>query len=214
MACSTPSARRREGSTRGARRRRRGVRRRSRRCSRRWRGRPRRWRRSGRTGSWRCRCGTGCPTATAAWPASSNARPDAVAPGPLVAGVVDLVEDHHAVGGQRRAACPPMPVTGHLLVGGDRSRGRRGRGPAPAPSRGRAAAPIRWAASDHWILRWLVGATTTSRRWAPLLPRRAWPVRTPGRTSSCRRRGWRPPGSRGRRGRGSDRTRRAARGGG
>ena len=42
----------------------------------------------------------------------------AVAPRPLVAGVVDLVEDHHAVGGQ-----PAQRVGGgaggHLLVGGD-----------------------------------------------------------------------------------------------
>jgi hypothetical protein len=33
----------------------------------------------------------------------------------------------------------------------------------PGAQSGSSWSPSRWAASDHWIFRWLVGATTTSR---------------------------------------------------
>ena len=86
--------------------------------SRRGRGRLRPSRRSGRTGSWRCRCGTACPTATAAWP---PARTPGSTPSPQArscAGVVDLVEDHHPVGGQPAQGVGRLR-RGDLLVGGD-----------------------------------------------------------------------------------------------
>ena len=47
----------------------------------------------------------------------AEGQPDAVAPGPVVAGVVELVEDHEGVG--RRCARRRPGLHGHLLVGDD-----------------------------------------------------------------------------------------------
>ena len=113
--------------------------------------------RSGRTGWRACRSGTACPRGDRRRRALAERLADGVAPGLLVARVVDLVEDDVGAAGQRAQL---RRAHRHLLVGGDdavhvRRQPAVGRATRPGPGGGRSRA----AAAAHWTLRWAVGAT-------------------------------------------------------
>ena len=158
---STPSRRRRVGSTRAVRRRRRGVRRRTRRCSRRARVRLRRSRRTGRTGSVTASLRNGVPESESrrwawtkalrmpsphafSWPAwwtsSRITNPSADSPANL-------------------DAAAPVATCWYVVTSPCTSRAS----PSPGDQFGSSWSPSRCAASDHWVLRWLVGCDDDQR---------------------------------------------------
>ena len=104
----------------------------------------------------------GVPDSASRRGAGSKARPHRLAPGPVVARVVDLVEDHERLRG--RDGPQRVGARRHLLVGGDDAVDVGGQPAAVGDQRGSRCRPKRAAASAHWSLRCEVGATTTSRR--------------------------------------------------